>query len=325
MRISITGASGHIGANLCRELISQGHTLKVLINRSSGSLEGLKLTMVKGNLLAPDSLHELVKDADVVIHLAAHISIRGAGNKDIELINITGTENLLKEVQQHSSLRLIHFSSIHAFRQYPYDEVLDESRVLAINDPVLYNHTKAAGEQLIRQAVSEGLDAIIINPTAVIGPNDFRPSLLGQAIIAMCKNKLPGLVQGGYNWVDVRDVVSGTISAMERGISGERYLLSGHWKSLEELAQLICELRSLPKKPPLLPFWLARVGVPFLGLHALIKGTEPLYTNESLTILKESHRKISSGKAEKELGYHPRPFEETIRDTIEWFQGNGKL
>lgn len=302
-----------------------GHSLKVMINKSSGSLEGLKLDVVKGNLLATGTLRELVKDAEVVVHLAAHISIRGAGNKDIEKINITGTENLLREVKQHTGQRLIHFSSIHAFRQSPGDEVLDESRVLAVNDTILYNHTKAVGEQLVRQAVEEGLDAIIINPTAVIGPNDFRPSLLGQAIISVYKNKLPALVPGGYDWVDVRDVVKGTILAMEKGKKGERYLLSGHWKSLEELARVICRIRNMGGPPPMVPFWLARIGAPFLGVYASVKGTDPLYTDESLTILKESHRMISCGKAERELDYHPRPFEETIRDTIEWFGRNGKL
>jgi dihydroflavonol-4-reductase len=325
MRISITGASGHIGANLCRELISLGHTIKVLINRTSKSLEGLNLEIVKGNLLSTDSLRELVKGSDVVIHLAAQISIRGASNRDIEQINITGTDNLLREVRKNSWQRLIHFSSIHAYCQNPLYEILNESRALAVNDKVQYNHTKAVGEQLIRQAAEEGLDAIIINPTAVIGPNDFRPSLLGQAIVSIYKNKLPALVPGGYDWVDVRDVVAGTVKAIEKGKKGERYLLSGHWKSLEELAKAIRRINTANSIPPRLPYWLARVGAPFLGLYAWMKGIDPLYTNESLNILKDSHRMISCEKAKSELDYQPRPFEETISDTIKWFAEYGML
>lgn len=325
MRIAVTGASGHIGANLCRELIARGHSLKVLINRSSESLEDLKLIMVKGNLLSGESLRELVKDTDVVIHLAATISIRGSRVKDIQKVNITGTENLIREVRRNTGQRLIHFSSIHALCQGPFDEPLDESRGLALDDQVLYNRTKAISEQLVSQAAEEGMDALIINPTAVTGPYDFRPSLLGQAIIAIYKNRLPALVPGGYDWVDVRDVTSGTISAIEKGKKGERYLLSGHWKSLEELCRTINRLKNQDSIPPMVPFWLAWVGAPFLGLLAWASGTDPLYTNESLNILKESHRMISSRKAETELDYHPRPFEETIGDTIEWFRGNGKL
>jgi dihydroflavonol-4-reductase len=320
MRIAITGASGHIGANLCRELISRGHSLKVLINRSHKGLDGLRLTVVNGHLLSQDSLRELVKDSDVVIHLAASISIRGARNKDIQEINVTGTGNLINEIKQNKSQRLIHFSSIHAICHSPYNEILDESREPALSDPILYSQTKAIGEQLVRQATAEGMDAVIINPTAVIGPNDFRPSLLGQAIIAIYKNTLPALVPGGYNWVDVRDVVSGTVSAMEKGRKGESYLLSGHWKSLRDITQVINMMKGQERTPPMLPFWIARIGAPFLGLLAWARNTDPLYTNESLTILKDSHRLISCEKAERELDYHPRAFEETIRDTIEWFR-----
>jgi dihydroflavonol-4-reductase len=325
VRIAVTGASGHIGANLCRELIALGHSLKVLVNRSSGSLTGLKLAMVNGNLLSVESLRELVKDTDVVLHLAATISIRGKRTKDIYKVNITGTENLIREIKRNTGQRLIHFSSIHALCQSPFDEPLDESRELALHDPILYNRTKAISEQLVSRAAEEGMDALIINPTAVTGPYDFRPSLLGQAIIAVYKNRLPALVPGGYNWVDVRDVSRGTISAIEKGKKGERYLLSGHWKSLEELARTINRLKNQESIPPMLPFWLARIGAPFLGLLAWVRGTDPLYTNESLNILKDSHRLISCRKAETELDYHPRPFEETIRDTIEWFLGNGKI
>jgi dihydroflavonol-4-reductase len=169
------------------------------------------------------------------------------------------------------------------------------------------------------------MDGLIINPTSVVGPFDFRPSLVGKAIIQICQNKLPGLVAGGYDWVDARDVALGTMQAIEKGRRGERYLLSGKWLSLLDLVKLISQFYPVRNNHVILPYWLAELGVPFLKLYAFLRRTDPLYTHESLDIIKHSHRMISSDKAQKELGYHPRPIEMTVKDTIEWFKINNYL
>lgn len=158
-----------------------------------------------------------------------------------------------------------------------------------------------------------------------MGPNDFKPSLIGQAILQLYQGKIPALVPGGYDWVDVRDVVSGTIKAMEKGRTGESYLLSGHYVSLADMYQVLTEIKGSGKTLPLIPFWLARTGVPFLKLWAGITRSKPLYTRESVEILKTAHTNISSEKARKELAYSSRPFEETLRDTVEWFRKNHYL
>ena len=120
--------------------------------------------------------------------------------------------------------------------------------------------------------------------------------------------------------MDVRDVTEGTIQAVEKGRTGERYLLSGTWLSLPDLAQMIADLGVSKKNWNIFPYWLAEIGVPFLRAYAWMKNSDPLYTRESLKILKSSHRMISCEKAKKELGYNPRPLEETVRDTVEWFR-----
>jgi dihydroflavonol-4-reductase len=198
--------------------------------------------------------------------------------------------------------------------------VLDEERGLATDDPFLYNRSKAISEQLVLEAYREGMDALVINPTSVIGPNDFRPSLVGQAIRMIYHNKLPALIPGGYDWVDVRDVVKGTVSALEKGRKGERYLLSGHYRELKDLAKAVNHFKGQENIPVTLPSWLALLGVPFLQAHASLRNTEPLYTSESLHFLKKAHKHISCEKAGRELGYHTRPFEVTISDTIGWFR-----
>jgi dihydroflavonol-4-reductase len=194
-----------------------------------------------------------------------------------------------------------------------------------VSDHILYNQSKALAEELVLHAVENGLDAVIINPTSVMGPNDYKPSLIGQAIIQLYKGKIPALIPGGYDWVDVRDVVAGTISTMEKGRTGQSYLLSGHFKTLSELYQQINLIRGKVKTLPVIPFWLAEIGVPFLKAWSSISGNKPLYTKESVEILKSAHPNISSQKAAQELGYKSRPFHDTLRDTVQWFKENGYL
>ena len=325
MKFAITGASGHVGANLCRTLLDQGHHVRVLVNKYTRSLDQLNIEVVKGNLLDIYSLTNLVRNTEVVIHLAATISINGRNDQELLAINVEGTKNLLECIRRNPVRRLIHFSSIHAIVHEPAVEELNELRELAVEDHILYNRSKAVSEQLAHDAAKEGMDVVIINPTSVVGPNDFRPSLMGRALLQIVRHKLPGLVRGGYDWVDVRDVVDGTLKAVEKGRSGESYLLSGTWMSIPDLAEMIGTLTGDRHKWTIMPYWLAEIGVPFLKVYARLMGTDPLYTRESLEILKTSHRMISSEKARKELGYSPRPLEETIRDTLDWFRENGYL
>ncbi len=323
MKISITGASGHVGANLCRTLLEKGHTLKVLVKQFKDSIDSLDLIKVQGDLLDPDSLKELAEEAEIFIHLAASISING--NQEIFNTNVKGTQNVINACRDAGVKRLIHFSSIHALVHDPLDEVLDETRPLATKDHIIYNRSKALAEQAIRQAAASGLDVVIINPTSVMGPNDFKPSLIGQAILQLYNGKIPALIPGGYDWVDVRDVVAGTIKAIEKGRCGESYLLSGHYVSLADLYKMLLEIKGGGKKLPLIPFWLAKTGVPFLKIWAGITRSKPLYTRESVEILRTAHKNISSERAAKEFGYTSRAFEETLRDTIKWFKENHYL
>ena len=324
MKIALTGASGHIGANLCRRLIELDHRVTVLSNKFTESIEGLNLKVVHGNLMDKAGLNQLIEGEDIVIHLAATISINGK-KENLADTNVQGTKNVLEAVKGSRVKRLIHFSSIHAYVHDPLDQVLDESRALALDDHIQYNRTKALSHSFVLEAVHEGLDAVIICPTSVMGPNDFKPSLVGQAMLQMKRGKIPALIPGGYDWVDVRDVVEGTVRAIEHGQKGESYLLSGHYVSLADLYKKLSQFEGLNRKLPVLPFWLAEVGVPFLKAWARMTGSEPLYTRESVEILKTAHKNISSEKASRDLGYHSRPFEETLRDTLQWFRENNYL
>jgi len=324
MTAAVTGASGHIGNNLCRELLKQGNKVKALVREDIRALQGLDIEFVKGEVSDKESLRELIKNSDVVFHLAAVISINGIKKDYIHKINVEGTRNVVEICSEQKKIRLIHFSSVHALIQYPLNKSLTEKNPLAGKDAYIYDKTKAEAERIVLSAVKKGLDAVIVNPTSVIGINDFKPSFLGQAVIKIAKGKLPALIPGGFDWVDVRDVAEGAIFAFKTGKTGERYLLSGNWKSLECLAKEINK-HTGRKNPIKVSSFIAKIGLPFIYIYSKLTGEIPLYTNESLNILKYSNKNVSSKKAENELGYTPRPFSDTIKDTVKGFMQNNKI
>lgn len=319
MKIAVTGANGHVGANLCRSLLAEGHQVKALIHQNINSLKGLNIEIVQGSLNDLNALRSLCKDAEIVFHLAAMISIDGQKNKLLE-VNVEGTKNLILVIQESGARRLIHFSSIHALSHFPLDQPMDETRPLVNEGPMWYEITKSKAEKIVLDATIDGLDAVVINPTAIVGPNDFKPSLVGTALIRLYKNSLPALVPGGYNWVDVRDIVQGAIAAMDKGRKGERYILGGKWVSIKDLALIVEKVTGKRVIKFMIPTPVAKIGVPFIKAYARIAKQEPLYTFESLRALREVNTMISHEKAAAELGYSSRDLEITIRDTMDWFQ-----
>jgi dihydroflavonol-4-reductase len=324
MKIAVTGANGHVGGNLCRALLHQGHQVKALVHKDDSSIRDLNVERIKGDLADPSSLVILCKDAEVVFHLAALISV-GGNRKALELTNVTGTRNLIDAMLKSKVSRLVHFSSIHALEHNPVDQPMDETRPLVTKALMMYESTKAKGDLLVQESIAKGLDAVILNPTAILGPYDYKPSLVGQVLLRLYKGTLPALVPGGYDWVDVRDIVQAAISAMTKGKTGERYILSGQWLSVGELARSLEEVTNKEIVKLTIPTSVARIGVPFIKIYSMISGQHPLYTFQSLDVLMNGNRMIINDKARRELDFSPRPIKETLADSIEWFRMNGYL
>ena len=320
MKIAVTGASGHVGINLCNSLSEQGHVVKALFHTHNSVLKELKVEPVQGDILVRDSLNSLVSGCDIVIHLAAKISIKGDPDHSVHQINFEGTRNILEVARENKVGRFIHFSSIHAFEQVSHGIMLDETCRLVGERSFAYDRSKAAGEKLVLSAAADGFDALVLCPTAIIGPVDYEPSLIGKAMLQLYHHQIPALVPGGYNWVDVRDIVQGCIAATTQGRKGEKYLLSGEWKSLKEISSLITQITGMKTTSLEMPFWVAQVGLPFITLFSKVTGGEPLYTRESLHIIKNGSRKISNAKARSELGFAPRSLETTLTDLFQWFK-----
>jgi dihydroflavonol-4-reductase len=322
MNIAVTGANGHVGINLCRTLLEQGHRVKALAHTHDANLKCINVEIIRGDLLQKETLHPFVQNTDVVFHLAAKISIKGDPDLSVRNINVEGTRNILEAAMEHDIQRFIHFSSIHAIQHEPLNQVLDETRGLVREEAFSYDRSKADGERLVMAAARDGFNAIVLCPTAIMGPEDPEPSLSGKAMLELYNRQIPALVPGGYNWVDVRDIVQAGIAAITKGRKGEKYLLSGKWYSLKEMSELIRKITGANTTSLVIPFWIAHAGLPFIALYSWIMGVEPVYTSESLHIIKTGSKHISCEKAKNELDFNPRSLEATLTDLFDWFKEN---
>jgi len=327
MTAVVTGASGHIGTNLIRALIDRGDRVRVVAHRNIVPFAGLDLEVVRGDVLNGDSLVEAFRGADILYHLAAVISIEGDPDGMVHRVNVDGAGNAAQAALMAGVRRMVHCSSVHAFDMHTGAAVIDESAPRVPEDSrshAAYDRSKADGERRVRSLVNEGLDTVIVHPTGVIGPRDFEPSRLGHFLLRLQQGSLPSLVRGGFDFVDVGDVVSGMLAAAERGGKGESYLLSGHHHVVAELAQMAEEATGVRGPRLTVPMWLARAGVPFIKGVARLTGKPPLYTAESLAALRSSPR-IDRSKAARDLGYVAGPIAESIRDSYRWFAEAGRL
>ncbi len=325
MTVAITGAAGHIGANLIRALVVKGVPTRCLVHLNHRAIDGLDVEKVHADVCDLDSLCKAFQGVDVVYHLAASISLSMGDWSRIQEINVNGTRNVIEACRRTGVRRLIHFSSIHALTQEPLDVPVDEARPLVDSRHYPpYDRSKADAERVVRQAIENGLNAVIIYPTAVFGPYDFQPSYFGEALMLIARRRLPALVTGGFDWVDARDVVDGAILAAAKAPAGSRYLISGDWVSMCDIAAIIAEITGAKTEKFVCPLWLAHIGAPFIEAFGYINHKRPLYTSVSLRALK-SNRHISHERATRELGYQPRPFRETLADTLTWFEKDGQL
>jgi len=324
MVIGITGATGHIGNNLCRALIDEGYLVKAQINNSNQSLKEVSVETISGDVTKKGDTDLFVDGCDLVIHLAAKISIHGDKNGEVKRVNVEGTRNIVNSCIQFGVERFIHFSSIHTMDPFPLDKELNENRSYVTNGTD-YDNSKIEAEKIVWGALQKGLNANIICPTSVFGVNDFYPSLLGQAIIDLYQGKIPALPPGGYDFVNVKDIVAGTLALIRSDISGEKYLMSGNFKKVEELAAEVSKQGLVKTTGLVLPSWLLKSLVPFFILGSKLSKKDPIFTYESLRALIESNPNISSAKAERDLGYKVTPFNESIRETLNWFKEKGKI
>ena len=322
--ILVTGATGHIGNALVRKLLDQGEKVRALIMREedASSIRDLGLECVEGDVLDPASLQPALAGVDTVYHLAGIISIMPGKNPFVWKINVEGTRNILEAARHAGIRRLLYTSSIHAVKRAPHGVVIDESLGFDPNNSYgEYDRSKAAASLEVQKAALEDLNAVIVCPTGVIGPYDFRGSEMGEVIRGAAEAHTMFYVEGAYDFVDVRDVADGMIAAAVHGRRGESYILGGSKISMHDMLETVRKVTGKDFNSIKIPFSLANVAARFTPWYYRTTKTKPRFTPYSLEVL-QSNSDISHKKAERELGFNPRPVIDTIADTVRWYTEN---
>lgn len=328
----ITGANGFLGNNIVRMLTKDPQNeVRALVSSKNraDALSGLNCSIYAGDVTKIESLSgifDVPKDAKVyVIHCAAIVYIKSKFNQAVYDVNVNGTKNIVDKCLEVKA-KLIYVNSVHSIPELPNNAVMSE---ITEFDPDLvegeYAKTKAIAARDVLQAVREkGLDACIVHPSGIIGPYDFKIRHLTQLVIDAATRRLRAGVKGGYDFVDVRDVASGILSACAKGKAGECYILSGHYVSVPDLLDMITEAAGQKPIKVFLPMWLAKSTAPLSEFYYDLKHQPPLYTRYSLYTL-GSNANFSHAKADRDLEYSVRPIRETINDTVEWLRSVGKI
>lgn len=322
----VTGALGHLGNTIIRRLLDQRKSVRglALPNDTSAALKGLPVPLFRGDLLDPPSLDAFFKSGGhcilKVIHTAGIVSIASHYDQRIYDVNVTGTMNLIDKCREFDVERLVYTSSVHAIPALEGQRVMTEA---FCPDPSAvygaYAQTKAQATLRVLESAEHGLDAVVVYPSGIIGPNDFGHGHLTQLVRDYLAGRLTACIRGGYDFVDVRDVADGVISAADNGRKGEGYILSGSFCEIPRLLQMLSDLSGKKPVKTVLPAWFAKWTAPLAETYYKLRRQPPLYTGYSLLVL-TSNGNFSCQKAVKELGYHPRPLEDTLRDTVSWLQ-----
>lgn len=324
--ILVTGAAGHLGNVLVRELVDQGKTVRALVlpGEDRQSIENLGIEIVEGNILDKASVVQAMQGVEAVFHMAALVAISPGSEALLRRVNVEGTRNMLDAAKTCGIKRFIYTSSIHALARPPIGTVIDETQPFDVNNPAgMYDSTKAEASLEVMKAVNEGLNAVIVCPTGVIGPYDYRRSELGEMFISWMKKTGSIVVEGAFDFVDVRDVAKGHILALTRGKPGHTYILGGTRVQVKFLVRMVKKLVGAYSPIIVLPPKLANFAAVLAEKYYKMTHTRPKFTRYSLETL-ASNSDISSDKARQELGYQPRSLAETLADTIGWWKLNAK-
>ena len=326
-RVVVTGASGLLGGNLAAELRACGHD--VAATRRGGTkvahLDDLKIEWLEAELGSVPALTKAFRGAAVVFHCAAAVTVKREVRPEMAAANVTGTQNVIDACVAAKVSRLVHTSSVVAVGLSTDGKPCDESATWNFDTEGLvdaYAITKRRAEQAVSDA-RDRIDAVIVNPTYMFGPRDARPSS-GKLIVDVVRRRVPGWTPGYNNFVDVRDVARGMVSAWAKGRRGERYILAGHDMTYGDVMGTIARIAGV--KPP--RFKVPRFAAALFGKWGDFverRGQEPIVNTTQIRYAFTDRFRFKSEKAARELGYTISPLEPAISDAIAWFKANGML
>lgn len=317
-----------MGSAVARALIHAGFPVRALVRPGSPRfhLGDLDLEFIEGDLRDADSVARAIKGVDYLFHVAADYRLWARDPRDIFTANLDGTRNVMQAALQAGVERVVYTSSVATLGLRPDGVPADESNPLSEPQGIgAYKRSKIAAERLVEAMIArDGLPAIIVNPSTPIGPRDVKPTPTGRIVVEAACGRIPGFVDTGLNLVHVDDVADGHLAALERGSVGERYILGGANVTFADMLADIARLAG--RKPPRLRIPRAAVMPVAYAAETLARftGREPFATVDGVRMAKY-RMFFTAAKAERELGYRPRPYIAGLEDAIEWFRDNGYL
>lgn len=321
----VTGAAGHLGSYVIKELLARGDEVRAFVLPQEKipahvDLNRHLLTRYAGDVRYPQTLDQLFvteEDAEfTVIHCAGIITISMGKDQRVYDVNVGGTANVIAACQKHHARRLVHVSSVHAIPLLPRGQVMREVSFFSPAKVMgYYAKTKAIATQKVLDAARDGLDALVVHPSGIIGPNAQPSGNIAQMMTAFLKGQFQATIKGGYDFVDVRDVAAGIVSAADKGRKGECYILSNRVIEIVELLSELADCSGRRKVRFCLPMWVAKSVAPLAELYAKIFRKAPFLTLYSLHTI-SNNSLYSNSKAENELAFKPRSLKETMTDVV---------
>ncbi len=323
MKCLVTGATGHIGNVLVKNLYENHYQVTALVlPKDSVRMIEPYCDIVEGNVLDRDSMFDLVKGYDVVFHLAGIVEIGSGKKKTLMAVNFMGTKNVFDACVVNNIGKFVYTSSVHAIEEKPFGETITETKIF---DPArvhgLYGKSKAKASDYVMTHYSGNTKVIVVMPSGVIGPYDYQRSNISQMFVDILLGHLTAYVKGGYNFVDVRDVANGIRQAMEKGKDHETYLLTGNEITVKELLDKTTNyIGRKPIKTKVAAWFLLAVSY-LAEFYYIVLRQKPLFTHYSIVVLRSNYA-FSNEKAKQELGYTVRGIDESIKDSIDFVKNN---
>ncbi len=326
MRIFLTGATGFVGSHVARSLGAAGAELRLLTRKTSRTehLEGLHADLVTGDLLQPENLRSAISGCDALVHVAADYRLWVPDPKTMYAANVEGTKSLLRLARETGVGRVVYTSSVATMGFLSDGTVVDEQTPVSIANMIgHYKRSKFLAEQEAMAAAHLGQRVVILNPTTPIGAEDAKPTPTGRIVVDFLNRKFPAYVDTGLNLVDVQSVAAMHVAALDRGTSGERYILGGENLTLKQILDRMAAMTGLPSPTMQVPHAVAMTFAFFdEWITGRILGHEPRATVEAVRMGKKKMF-ASSAKAERDLGYQVVPVDLALRSAIDWFRAHG--
>jgi dihydroflavonol-4-reductase len=322
----VTGATGFLGSHVARVLADQGADLRLLVRPTSNlkNLEGLKAETATGDLRDAASLSKAISGCDTVFHVAADYRLWVRDPNEMYRSNVEGTRAILDAARKSGVRRVVYTSSVATMGFTNNGSPANEDSPVALADMIgHYKRSKFMAEQIALEAGRSGLHVVTVNPTTPIGEQDIKPTPTGRIVVDFLQRKFPAYVETGLNLVDVRECARGHVSALERGKSGERYILGGENLTLKQILDKLGRITGLPSPKIKLPYVFAfAAGVVDEAITGRMLKREPRVTVDTVRMGKKKMF-ANSDKAERELGWKIVPIDDALRRAVEWFRANG--